>query len=83
METIVITRKKFVENLETYFKLIENGKQVVLKWGKNKAFVTPAVDEDAFFTPQMIEEIKESLDQADKGNVIKPTDKEWKEWLGL
>jgi hypothetical protein len=70
MERIEISRKKFTENLESCFNLIENGTQIILKWGKNRVFMTPAVDDDPdCFTPHMIERIKHSEQQASEGKV--------------
>jgi hypothetical protein len=70
MEQVEISRKKFTENLETCFNLIENGTQIVLKWGKNKVFITPAVDNDTdYFSTRMIERIKHSEQQAAEGKV--------------
>jgi hypothetical protein len=70
MEKIEISRKKFTENLETCFNLIENGTQIILKWGKNRVFITPASDDDTdYFTPRMIERIKHSERQAGEGKI--------------
>jgi hypothetical protein len=83
METIEITRKKFTENLEMYFKMIESGTQVVLTWEKNKASVTPIPDDDACFTPEALERIKQSMAQIKAGQGIKLTKEKQKELLGL
>jgi hypothetical protein len=71
METIEITRKKFTENQETYFK-------------KNKAALTPAKDAyDEYFTTEMLSRIDRSMEQIKAGKGIVLTEEKQKELLGL
>jgi transcription termination factor Rho len=71
MERVEISQKKFAENLENYFNLVEKGTQIVLKRRKTKILITQVIDDDDdnYFTPSMIRRIKHSEQQAVEGQV--------------
>jgi hypothetical protein len=86
METIVISRKKFTGNLDTYFKKIENGAQLVLKWGNKQTVLSPAeeVKDDTCYTKEEFEAMLArsfAQEEAGLGKVL--TDERWKELSGL
>jgi hypothetical protein len=52
MERVEISRKRFTENLEACFNMIENGTQIVLKWGKKKIVVMEEKDDACKVLPK-------------------------------
>ncbi|MDR3140618.1 MAG: hypothetical protein LBU37_02655 [Tannerellaceae bacterium] len=86
METIRITRKKFTENMEACFKMIEKGNQIIITWGENKALISPAEQEedDTIYTHREWENaIEESLAQYKSGNYAVMTDEKWNRIVGV
>jgi hypothetical protein len=89
MERVEISRKRFTENPETCFNMIENGTQIVLKWGKKRIVMTAENDDDDddddnYFTDSMIRRIKHSEQQSIDGQIKNIHNKEeLKTLLGL
>lgn len=85
MPVVEVSSRKFRDHQKEYFDLADNGTQIILKRGKKKAYVlTPISDNDLSFTPQMIERINLSIEQAKKGETTSITTKEEiKKLLGL
>ncbi|OAV63925.1 hypothetical protein Barb6_03463 [Bacteroidales bacterium Barb6] len=73
METIVISRRKFTGNFDTYFKKIEEGAQIILKWGDNKqAMIVPAKeakDDTCYTREEWDAKIEKSWQEYKAGNV--------------
>ncbi len=71
MNNIVeISSRAFREHQKKYFDLADKGTQIVLKRGRNRAYVlTPLDDDDLYLTPAMLEKIQHSIEQAKSGNV--------------
>jgi len=68
-----------------YFDKADNGEHIIVQRGKDKAYaLTPVSEDDLYFTAGMVEKIKESLKQAENGQVTRiSSSKEIKELLGL
>ncbi|MDF9830704.1 type II toxin-antitoxin system Phd/YefM family antitoxin [Parabacteroides sp. PF5-6] len=68
---IIISSSEFRNKQREYFDRVDRGDQVIIQRGDNQAYkLTPVTDEDMYFTPEMIEKIKRSIQQAEAGNVI-------------
>jgi len=68
---IVISSREFREKQAEYMDRADNGEQVIVQRGKNKAYsITPVTDEDLYFTPRMMARIKESIQQVNAGKGV-------------
>jgi hypothetical protein len=86
METIVISRKTFTDNLGMYFKKMEKGAQIVLKWGNKQTVISPAeeVKDDTCYTKEEFEVmLAKSMKEAEEGKCRVLTRERRKELLGL
>jgi len=81
---LIISSREFRENQASYLNKVDEGEQIIVQRGKNKAYkLTPVKDEDIYFTPQMIKRLKESIQQAKEGQLTTVNDaKELKDLLG-
>lgn len=61
----------------------DNGEQIIVQRGKNKAYaITPVTDDDLYFTPAMLNRIKQSIEQVRDGKEITvKTNNELKDFL--
>jgi len=82
---IVISSRKFRQNQRLYFDKVDKGEQVIVQRGKDKAYVlTPVNENDMYFSEAMVKRIKESIKQAELGEVKTITSsEEVDELLGL
>ncbi len=82
---IVISSREFRQNQKKYFEKVDKGEHVIVQRGKDKAYaLTPVSEDDMYFNAEMVERIKESLLQAEKGAVKRVDSRgEMKELLGL
>ncbi|MDR3250141.1 MAG: hypothetical protein LBT42_00550 [Tannerella sp.] len=70
MAVLQVTSKQFKEKQKLFFDMADSGKQIVIKRGGKQAYtLTPVNDDDMYFTPEMTEKIKHSLQQAKEGKV--------------
>ncbi|MDR3287639.1 MAG: prevent-host-death protein [Prevotellaceae bacterium] len=81
MATIVeVTGREFRAKQKTFLDMSDKGTQIVIRRGKNKAYViTPMQadnDYERYFTSEMLARIDESLQQAANGKVTKAMNKE-------
>ncbi|OAV67073.1 hypothetical protein Barb4_02619 [Bacteroidales bacterium Barb4] len=86
METIVVSRRKFTGNFDTYFKKIEEGAQLILKWGNKQTIIPPAEaikDDTAYTKEEWDAKIAASIAQVEAGDYIVLTKEKRKELLGL
>lgn len=68
---LVVSSREFREKQAEYMDKLDNGEQIIIQRGKNKAYaITQVTDEDVYFSPQMIQKIKNSLLQADEGKTV-------------
>ncbi|WP_316807669.1 immunoglobulin-like domain-containing protein [Pedobacter agri] len=69
---LVVSSREFREKQAEYMDRLDNGEQIIIQRGKNKAYaITPVTEDDVYFSPKMIQKIKDSIQQADAGNVVK------------
>lgn len=74
MAIIETASRQFREKQKDFFDLADIGEKIVIKSGKKQAYVlTPLDNDDLYFTPDMINRIKESEQQIKegKGTIIK------------
>ncbi|SFC31091.1 hypothetical protein SAMN05421747_10851 [Parapedobacter composti] len=74
MSIVETTSRQFRERQKDFFDMADKGQKVVIKRGNKQAYVlTPVSGDDLYFTPEMVQRIKESRQQikAGKGIVIK------------
>lgn len=70
MAILEITSRQFRDKQKDIFDLADKGEKVIIKRGKKQAYVlTPIDDDDLYFTPEMIEKIDRSIQQAKEGKV--------------
>lgn len=70
MSVIEVSSREFRANQKTYFDLADKGEKIILKRGKKQAYVlTPVDNDDLYFTPEMLEKIDKSIQQAKEGKV--------------
>lgn len=82
---LVISSREFRQNQRIYFDKVDNGEQIIVQRGKNKSYaLTPIKEEDMYFNSAMVERLKESIKEIQRGEVktIK-TKEEIKDLLGL
>jgi len=82
---LVISSREFRQNQKLYFEKADNGEQVIVQRGKNKAYaLTPVVEDDVYFNAEMMEKIKQSIKQIEEGNTEKiSSSQEISDLLGL
>jgi hypothetical protein len=68
---LVINSREFRDNQAQYFNRIDNGEQIIVQRGKDKAYSIHTVSEDdLYFTPEMIARIGKALTQAEHGEGV-------------
>ena len=77
MAIVETTSRQFRENQKHFFDIADQGQQVVIKRGNKQAYVlTPINDDDVYFTPEMVQRIKESQQQIKEGKSTTVRNKE-------
>jgi hypothetical protein len=65
---LVISSREFRDNQAKYFNRIDNGEQIIVQRGKNRSYsLAPVVEDDVYFTPEMLARIDKALAQAERG----------------
>ena len=84
-EMIVISSREFRQNQRVYFEKVDQGEQIIVQRGKNKAYaLTPIKDEDIYLNAEHLERFKQSVREANEGKVTRiETPNEVKDLLGL
>ena len=82
---LIINSREFRQNQRLYFEKVDNGEQIIVQRGKDKAYaLVPVSEKDVYFNAKMVERIKESIEQAKAGKVKKiSTPDEISDLLGL
>lgn len=71
---LIISSREFRQNQRKYFEKADKGEQIIVQRGKDKAYaLTPVSNDDVYFNAEMVEKIKQSIEQAKKGKVKKVT----------
>jgi antitoxin YefM len=67
---LIISSREFREKQAEYMDRADNGEQIIVQRGKNKAYsITRISEDDLYFTPEMLARIDLALQQAKDGNV--------------
>ena len=84
-DMLIISSREFRQNQKMYFERADEGEQIIVQRGKDKAYaLTPVGEDDLYFSAEMIERIKQSMNQVEEGKTKKiTTSKEINDLLGL
>jgi len=82
---LVISSREFRQNQKMYFEKADQGEHVIVQRGKDKSYaLTPVGEDDIYFNAKMVERLKESIQQIEKGESVKvSTAEEIDDLLGL
>ena len=82
---LVISSREFRQNQKKYFEKVDKGEHVIVQRGKDKAYaLTPIGEDDMYFNAEMVEKIKQSILEVQRGEVREvSTSKEISDLLGL
>lgn len=82
---LIIRSREFRQNLKKYFDRADKGEHIIVQRGKDKSYaLTPISEDDMYFNSEMIEKIKQSILEVQKGETKRvSTSKEISELLGL
>jgi PHD/YefM family antitoxin component YafN of YafNO toxin-antitoxin module len=65
---LIISSREFRQNQRKYFDKADEGEQIIVQRGKDKAYaLTPVREDDVYFNAEMVEKIKQSIKQARQG----------------
>lgn len=68
MTIIETTSRKFREHQKDFFELADSGKKVNIKRGRKQTYVlTPISEDDLYFTPEMVQRIKDAQQEIKEG----------------
>jgi antitoxin YefM len=74
---LVISSREFREKQAEYMDLADQGEQIIVQRGKNKAYaVTPISNDDMYFSKQMVEKIENAIQESQNGKVRRISGKE-------
>lgn len=80
----IVTAREFRENQRESFEKVDNGEHVVITRGQKSYLLTPlSRDEKILLSPETVARIKESIEQANKGEVLKIKQAEIDDFLGI
>ena len=82
---LIISSREFRQNQRKYFEKADKGEQIIVQRGNDKAYaLTPVRDDDVYFDAEMVEKIKQSIEEAKQGKVKRITSpQEISDLLGL
>jgi hypothetical protein len=82
---LVISSREFRQNQKKYFEKVDKGERIIVQRGKDKAYtLTPVSEDDMYFNAEMVNKIKKSILEIQKGQVKRvSTSKEVSDLLGL
>lgn len=71
MAIIETTSRQFRERQKDFFELADKGEKVVIRRGRKQTYVlTPVSENDLYFSPEMIQRIKEAQQEIKEGKSI-------------
>lgn len=71
MAIIETTSRQFRERQKDFFELADKGEKVVIRRGRKQTYVlTPVSEDDLYFTPEMIQRIKDAQQEIKEGKSI-------------
>ena len=82
---LVISSREFRQNQKDYFERVDKGERIVVQRGKDKSYLlTPVTEDDLYFNTAMLDRIKNSIKEVQKGkSKTISSSEEIKELLGL
>ena len=82
---LVISSREFRQNQKFYFEKVDQGEQIVVQRGKDKAYaLKPITENDIYFNAEMVEKIRTSIKEVESGKTHRITNSsEISELLGL
>lgn len=82
---LVISSREFRQNQKKYFEKADQGEQIIVQRGKDKAYALTAVrEEDMYFNAEMVGKIKKSILEVKQGETKQiSTPKEIDDLLGI
>ena len=82
---LVISSREFREHQKEYFEKVDKGERVIVQRGKDKSYsISPISEDDMYFTAEMLERLKASVLQVNRGEVRRlSTSKQIRDLLGL
>jgi len=73
-DMLVISSRELRQNQKMYFEKADQGEQIIIQRGKDKAYaLTPVNEDDIYFNAEMVAKIKQSINQVEQGKVKKVT----------
>jgi len=67
---LIISSKEFRDNQKKYLDRVDNGEQIIVQRGTDKAYaLTPISDDDMYFTPEVLRKLNEAIQQVKDGKV--------------
>jgi hypothetical protein len=71
MAIIETTSRQFRERQKDFFELADKGEKVIIRRGRKQTYVlTPISEDDLYFTPEMIQRIKDAQQEIKEGKSI-------------
>jgi hypothetical protein len=71
MAIVETTSRQFRERQKDFFELADKGEKVVIRRGRKQTYVlTPVSEDDLYFTPEMIQRIKDAQQEIKEGKFI-------------
>lgn len=68
MAIVEITSRQFRERQKDFFEMADKGEKVVIRRGRKQAYVlTPVSEDDLYFTPELIQRIKDAQQEIREG----------------
>lgn len=68
---IIVSSKEFREHQKKYFELADKNEQIIVQRSKKRAYaMVPITETDRYFAnPSVIEQLNQSIEQAEKGYI--------------
>jgi len=82
---VIISSREFREKQKKYLDLVDKNERVIVQRGKNKAYVLTSITETDFYfsDPGILDHMKHSIAQAERGEVTRVEKKDISDLLGL
>lgn len=69
---LVISSREFRSKQAEYMDKVDNGEQIIIRCGKNKAYaLIPITKSDFYYTPDMLAKINKAIEDSKAGKVTK------------
>ncbi|WP_031530861.1 hypothetical protein [Dyadobacter crusticola] len=68
MAIVETTSRQFRERQKDFFEMADKGEKVIIRRGRKQSYVlTPISEDDLYFTPEMIQRIKDAQQEIKEG----------------